>query len=835
MVPEYKFYLIRNHALLPLTLKTGYLKNDGTVNTNATDYMYTLLKYPSGTYTVSNSKTSVSSENGVRFNRINILGEEGEAVIYGNSITIEDDIEYLGICIYFGTATTVPSQLFDKSVVNAFMISGFISHEVLKNWSADLAIEYKIESEEKFYRKSLDGDLLFLGDDYKLIHDADFESIFYFKIEYNNDGTYQEIFSGTFLKADCEIDEDRKTVKVSPETTDEYNDVLNGMDKEYDLMKLPIAVESLAYVKRPAIQIYRLGSNKVGYYLGGSYWEADAQNIISDNAQLQNTYHFAYVSVWVEIKLTAENHASTSFNGIYAGEYDGTSSQSAYFKFNKTDGSAYIEFRRDAQGYHEWKLYMKGGSSGDIEAGYTMSGQLPATGTFYLTAYSSDARMRMEMVRNDYYVRYLCDVDSISDVSTYDIPENDVCADNKNYHKCIDYSFDDIIVGSSELSDEPTEWGRNEDGQYYVKPKLPSMIGGGALYPVVRSEWAYTSVWFMPYIFDTTLETFARKEYTLRDAYEFSSCVKALLSQIAPGISHEATSEYSQFLYGSTNPIGPTFRLFISQKTNILNGYYTQPAQKAPCTLRQLTDMLKNCFKCYWYIEDSKFKIEHIEFFRGGGSYYSTQQVGLDLTAIYDKFINKPLAFVTSVYKYDKADLPERYQYGWMDNVQDIFEGFPVDILSNYVEKGNIEEVTVENFNSDIDMMLLNPAAMSEDGFAIFAATGSDGNYKLPIVSMTIGDVEYTMQNGYMAFCYLQQYFLNYDMPGIKVRINNVETTAINVRRSKTQDINFIFLNAFKNFDVNKFIKTYLGNGRIESISIKLSTLLAKATLKYDV
>ena len=708
--------------------------------------------------------------------------------------------------------------------------------EVLKNWSADLAIEYKIESEEKFYRKSLDGDLLFLGDDYELIHDTDFESIFYFKIEYNNDGTYQEIFSGTFSKANCEIDEDRKTVKVSPETADEYNDVLNGMDKEYDLMKLPIAVESLTYVKRPAIQIYRLGSNKVGYYLGGSYWEADAQNIISDNAQLQTAYHFAYNSSWIEFKLTAENHAPSVYNGVYAGAY-AMPEIPADYRFDSLDGNNYVIFHWDAQGYHSWELY----ANPSLEAGYglTDTDQLPITGTFYLDgpqgSGSTKPRMRIEMVRNDYYIRYLCDVDSISNTPTYDIPENDVCADNKNYHKCIGYSFDDIIVGSSELSDEPTEWGRNEDGQYYIKPELLSIVDGGPLYPVVRSEWAYTSVWFMPHIFDTTLETFARKEYTLRDAYEFSSCVKALLSQIAPGISHEATSEYSQFLYGSTNPIGPTFRLFITQKTNILNGYYTQPAQKAPCTLRRLTDMLKNCFKCYWYIEDSKFKIEHIQFFRKGGSYYSNQQVGLDLTATYDKFINKPLAFVTSVYKYDKADLPERYQYGWMDNVQDIFEGFPVDILSNYVEKGNIEEVTVENFNSDIDMMLLNPAAMSEDGFAIFAATGSGGNYKLPIVSMTIDDVEYVMQNGYMAFCYLQQYFLKYDMPGSKVRINNVETTAINVQRSKTQDINFIFPNAFKDFDANKFIKTYLGNGQIESISIKLSTLLAEATLKYDV
>ena len=46
---------------------------------------------------------------------------------------------------------------------------------------------------------------------------------------------------------------------------------------------------------------------------------------------------------------------------------------------------------------------------------------------------------------------------------------------------------------------------------------------------------------------DWILEEKARKAYTLRDAFPVASCISVLLNQIAPGITHAATAEYSQF------------------------------------------------------------------------------------------------------------------------------------------------------------------------------------------------------------------------------------------------------------------------------------------------
>jgi len=112
------------------------------------------------------------------------------------------------------------------------------------------------------------------------------------------------------------------------------------------------------------------------------------------------------------------------------------------------------------------------------------------------------------------------------------------------------------------------------------------------------------------------------------------SAISKLLTQIAPSISHEPTEEYSKFLYGTLNPItNGKFWLFISQKSNILSGNYDNPAQKAPITLKDLTNMLRDCFRCFWYIENNKFKIEHITFFMNGGSYTESPEVQFECVA----------------------------------------------------------------------------------------------------------------------------------------------------------------------------------------------------------
>ena len=272
----------------------------------------------------------------------------------------------------------------------------------------------------------------------------------------------------------------------------------------------------------------------------------------------------------------------------------------------------------------------------------------------------------------------------------------------------------------------------------------------------------------------------------------------------------------------------------ITQKSNILAGEYDQPAQKAPVTLSAILGMLRDTMKLYWYIEDGKFKLEHISWFKNGGSYSGSPVISYDLTTLMQKKNQKSWAFVSSKYSYDKVDMAERYEFGWMDDVTEGFAGYPIEINSKYVQRGKIENVNVSAFTSDTDYMLLNAGAISQDGFALFGAVWSSTNnrYELPYIGRTIDGANLRLQNGLMSFIYLHPNFWTYDLPSTDVTINEEPYTWVQgVERKKKQKVAFPSLE-----DPNplQLVKTYLGDGQIEKLSVNLQSRMNDIELKYD-
>ena len=372
---------------------------------------------------------------------------------------------------------------------------------------------------------------------------------------------------------------------------------------------------------------------------------------------------------------------------------------------------------------------------------------------------------------------------------------------------------------------------------------------------------------------------------------------------------------------------------------------YDQPAQKAPVTLKRILDMLRDCFRCYWFVdEQNQFRIEHISWFMRGGSYSGQPVVGRDLTTEFQTRNGKKLAFGTSQYQFDKPEMAARYQFGWMDDVTQLFEGNPIDIVSKYVNPDNIEQIDVSQFTSDVDYILLNPGEISKDGFVLLGATlnkinasslsyeqggisytadiGSDFNamingsatritsdpfnvvgnvkitgqsgykyfitffdennkylgydarlwitgdvtvtpigprmaitiayaldgnitpadaynitisiqdsqYKLPYVNFELNNVDHILQNAYAAFIWLQQYYF-WDMPARYFKYNGEQMVAQGIKKLKTQTLKFP---AFNDPNTLQLIKTNLGNGTIQKMSVNLSSRNANTTLKYD-
>ena len=604
------------------------------------------------------------------------------------------------------------------------------------------------------------------------------------------------------------------------------------------MIELAPQIEFLTIRKRPLIQIYVPGDSIVSCFLGGTNWEQDA-NVITDQNALVHTHYFALCNVLKEIRITGNSNPNV--NGLYAGRMaDGDNSSSLTGKLYSPDNNNY--YIRITQGKFQGTPFgfvsvaivrisdgkdlflhtrrTEGEPFDNLEFDIPAADGSGATGTAHA-----------DMKSYNIYARYLCDVEKIGNLNTYPIPNNDIVENNRNYHRAIGYAIDVAYISNS-FSEEPTEYGLADNGKYF---EPPYSIFGQVFYPIARSTWRYASIWFEFSLFDWILEEKARKAYTLRDAFTLSSCINVLLKEFAPGITHEATTEYSQFLYSTNNPISAqSFKLLISQKSNIINGEYQTPAQKAPITLQQIMTMLRDIYKCYWYIEDGKFKIEQINWFRNGGSYGYSPIIDYDLTQLENVRNGKKLAFATSEYSFDKVDMPERYQFEWMDDVTTPFEGLPIEITSKYVTAGKIEEINISNFTSDIDLMLLNPGAISSDGFALFAAVtpSGGGQLELPFTRQTVDNVEYYLQNGYLAFINIQSTYWVYDMPARRFKINNTPNYAIGVERKKKQTLNF----PAGTTDPNpmQLVKTYIGNGQVDKLSVNLCSRNIKATLKYD-
>lgn len=68
--------------------------------------------------------------------------------------------------------------------------------------------------------------------------------------------TWSQYYQGKFMKTDCTFVDYDKKVTVQPDVIDEYNDVLAGLEKEYNLITLAPTIQRITINKRPLIQIY---------------------------------------------------------------------------------------------------------------------------------------------------------------------------------------------------------------------------------------------------------------------------------------------------------------------------------------------------------------------------------------------------------------------------------------------------------------------------------------------------------------------------------------------------------------------------------------------------
>ena len=146
-----------------------------------------------------------------------------------------------------------------------------------------------------------------------------------------------------------------------------------------------------------------------------------------------------------------------------------------------------------------------------------------------------------------------------------------------------------------------------------------------------------------------------------------------------------------------------------------------------------------------------------------------------------------------------------------------------------------LQELTAEHLNPLPPQELRNryrweDRRISKDGFVLLAAEQDGDDYRLPYVNFNFDGADHWLQNAYVAFIFLQQYYF-WDMPAPNFKINGIQYTAQGVKKLKTQTLDFPCLHDPEMF---RLIKTNLGNGMIQKLSLNLSSRKANATLRYD-
>lgn len=694
-------------------------------------------------------------------------------------------------------------------------------------YKGDTKVEYRKENNQQFFRRSLNGKLTLLHQDYDFMNAMKIDEERKIKIaQKENDAiSVLDFFEGSVAKTDFEIDLDNKIIQTNINQSDIYSKILANMDTEFDLIKICKNRTPLTLKKRPMIQVYVQGSNFVTCYSAGQFFEQEvARTIENISSIIELNFTYSYFAGFVTLV--------GSDWGAYTGAYKVTSWTSTSYSDNtctvsarwtSTVGGNYLTMNRNRNNGYEWGIFKPDGS----KVWDWWTGGTPKNG---MIIDNIDGNKKMVFTGHSLFSRIMTDNLKFGTLDTYPISDNDILSSNNNYSRCIGILLNNDFVQSNAKQSGETEWGIAPNGQYYVQP---SATGRGDAIPVAHDKWDDYSYWMYAPLWNSLIENRGTSTYKMRDGILIEDAIDAILKQIDFQILHRGTATYSNFLYGTSNPVGGSkFHLMITQKSNILAGAYSEAASKAKVTLGTIMNMLRNCFQCYWYIDGLSFKIEHLKFFENGGSYTTTtRDVLVDLRSFKQNRVRLPWDYDKYKIHYDRQSMPERYQFAWMDYTGSVFDGAPIIIKSNAVEPAKKEDVTVSQFSSDVDRMLQSPDLFSKDGFALLGCTKSGADYVLPEVRVYFGGTSYKLQNGYMSFPYLHTYFWRYGLPARNIVMNEENTTAITLSRERKMNVK-IPLQGLE-FDPKHVVRTDIGDGLIESASIDMDSYTADVVLTF--
>lgn len=702
------------------------------------------------------------------------------------------------------------------------------------------------EDNQIFHREVIDGTFKFVGEDFDLINSCDATTLF--ALSLYREGSFMG--KGTFRKVDCTMNYDDKICTIRLKTSDRYNKILSRYDDKYNLIKLAPYRESVVLERRGVLQLYVRGEKVLTNMIGGMYYEQDCIEEY-DFQKLLRDYHFSFI---LPLSYIIIDNSTELINGEYSVDKDASSSNRWIYRHiisGQIDQRYVIILRQyvDVNGNIYYTAFLNDTYSGDYlahsDALYVLSDD--SKWNFM----SSDPEGEVHDFdatfydNGDLFGRYLCPSRG-GDEYVVQRPTEDICEYDMNYPYVRPSSYGGIgerLAFVREKSDTPTPWGIDSDMKYFTEPTLTDeqKRNGDYAIPIGQSHWATFSSWI---IYDKTLKDIPEVfniDFFLNDAYTLWSAIEVLLKEVDESIVFDK-DVFSDFLnprnedaYRHIYPfLGYRMHIpYITPITNVKKTYYEQAAQRGDITLKQIFDMLRKVYQCYWWIDDNnKLRIEHISYFKNGNTYKEGGiQPTIDVTNMVDLPNRKKWSFCTNEITYDVSKSPSRYEFEWGDKCSAPFNGTPIDIKDEYLTSSRKESIKVEGFVADVDFAMLFPSELDNDLFCLMETYPSGG--RLPIVDIRLGDdtPKYRMQNGYLSFINIEKSYYPFDLGGWLAYADDVRLEVNGVSNVKKQTINFPCLLSY--IDADGVVRTGIGDGMIDNMEVSADTLMAKVDARF--
>lgn len=728
------------------------------------------------------------------------------------------------------------------TIQTKLVISG-TSHDVYPVFGEDVSLNRQRESGEMYFTEELEGTFKFVGKDFDLIESQTISTQMLFEVYRVENGVSTLFATTTFYKTDCVLDYDSKICEVKMTANDLSSLLRDGLDKTFNLVKLAPKLEQTQVKIRPIWQFYMLGDDKITNVIGNMSYELNVDSVVENETELQNTYNFrsSLNCLYYSYK-NAIGYTNVSAEGKYWGvegsnQFIGLSGFQLNLVFTGYMNVCYWSLSNGVDWLHSQEY--PNAEEARAEFSIPMGGQVGGQETHGLLSKNQRfiySRILNSLEGQDRHIG------------------NDIYQDNLNYTKTFGVAFPTTrIIMSTGVSDEPTEWGLASNGKYFTKPVIQD--GGDYdkpnVIPIGYNMWGEVSFWIVSDVALWNTYMYATKPVNIQHTIRIEDAISVLLEEIDPSIHFEADASYSEFLFGSYPfGIGSAGRhIVITPITNIKKTYYSQAAQRGDITLGQILEMLKGAYGLYWWVEEDanhlrKLRIEHMRYFRNGGSYSGDARSvidGGDLTTIYHPRNGKPWSFGQNKISFNKEKLPERYEFSWGDDCEESFNASAIEVLSEGVTKGQVERVNISNFIPDLDLIISAPNALSDDLYAVYEVSNTGKQTYAQWID--IGDsssegIHIDIQNTFMSFIFLIPHYHFYNLSGDRARFYGIEYTIENggiqgLIREKKQSVTFPC--SIEAARTQGLVKTDMGEGEIRKISLNLSSLMAQADIYYDI